>query len=286
MLLNSLFRNHVVPCNIRQFLVSQRDNPHHFPSQCQACEAALSPEESIRSAARQVLDLPPPPPLIVTEHHAHTCQCHHCDAQTRAAFPEDVTSPAQYGDGIAALAAYLQTLHCIPVKRLAQLIFDTYGIRISVATLAKLIAKRAKAMEVFADAVIDQLSGEQTVVKHLDETGLRVAGKTRWIHVLCSIFLSHFRPEASRGDVPEYLLGKAMHQRLPLTFELASLATTLGVRHGLVILDAQQYHSGGCLVGGTSVKGGIVFERVLICYGPVGNISASSGLFILLDMAR
>ena len=75
-------------------------------------------------------------------------------------------------------------------------------------------------------------------------------------------------------------------QRLPLTFKLASLATTLGVRHGLVILDAQQYHSGGCLVGGTSVKGGIVFERVLICYGPVGNISASSGLFILLDMAR
>ena len=75
-------------------------------------------------------------------------------------------------------------------------------------------------------------------------------------------------------------------QRLPLTFELASLATTLGVRHGLVILDAQQYHSGGCLVGGTSVKGGIVFERVLICYGPVGNISASSGLLILLDMAR
>ena len=75
-------------------------------------------------------------------------------------------------------------------------------------------------------------------------------------------------------------------QRLPLTFELANLAPTLGVRHGLVILDAQQYHSGGCLVGGTSVKGGIVFERVLICYGPVGNISASSGLFILLDMAR
>ena len=86
-------------------------------------------------------------------------------------------------------------------------------------------------------------------------------------------------------NVEERLTSK-FEQRLPLTFELASLATTLGVRHGLVILDAQQYHSGGCLVGGTSVKGGIVFERVLICYGPVGNISASSGLFILLDMAR
>ena len=88
-------------------------------------------------------------------------------------------------------------------------------------------------------------------------------------------------------DCGEYVsMMSGSSQRLPLTFELASLATTLGVRHGLVILDAQQYHSGGCLVGGTSVKGGIVFERVLICYGPVGNISASSGLFILLDMAR
>ena len=113
-----------------------------------------------------MFDLPPPPPLIVTEHRAHTCQCHHCGAQTRAAFPEDVTSPAQYGDGIAALAAYFQTLHCIPEKRLAQLILDTYGIKISAATLAKLIAKKAKEINPFAEAVNDQLSGEQTAVKH------------------------------------------------------------------------------------------------------------------------
>ena len=97
-----------------------------------------------------------------------------------------------------------------------------------------------------------------------------------------AVDLKAFDQVSCGGNVPMCLC----YQRLPLTFELASLATTLGVRHGLVILDAQQYHSGGCLVGGTSVKGGIVFERVLICYGPVGNISASSGLFILLDMAR
>ena len=199
----------------------------HFPPRCQACEAALSPEESIRSAARQVFDLPPPPPLIVTEHRAHTCECHHCGAQTRAAFPEDVTSPAQYGDGIAALAAYLQTLHCIPEKRLAQLILDTYGIKISAATLARLIAKKAKEMNPFAEAVKDQLSGEQTAVKHLDETGLRVAGKTRWVHVLCSIFLSYFRLGASRGDVPVYLLGKAVHDCFSSNWTLE------GVEHGV-----------------------------------------------------
>ena len=76
------------------------------------------------------------------------------------------------------------------------------------------------------------------------------------------------------------------NQKFPLTFELANLATTVGVRHGLVSLGAQQYYSGGCLVGETTVKGGMLFERVLIGYGPEGNISASSGLFIFLDMAR
>ena len=121
----------------------------------------------------------------------------------------------------------MQTLHCIPEKRLAQLILDTYGIKISAATLAKLIAKKAKEMNPFAEAVNDQLSGEQAAVKHLDETGLRVAGKTRWIHVLCSIFLSHFRLGASRGDVPVYLLGKAVHDCFSSNWTLE------GVEHGV-----------------------------------------------------
>ena len=89
------------------------------------------------------------------------------------------------------------------------------------------IAKKAKEMNPFAEAVKDQLSGEQTAVKHLDETGLRVAGKTRWVHVLCSIFLSYFRLGASRGDVPVYLLGTAVHDCF------SSNWTLKGVKHGV-----------------------------------------------------
>ena len=63
-------------------------------------------------------------------------------------------------------------------------------------------------------------------------------------------------------------------QRIPLSFKLANPAANLGAGHGLVVLDAQQYYSGGCLVGGTTAKGGMSFERVLVCYGQLGNISA------------
>ena len=44
----------------------------HFPPRCQACEAALSPEESIRSAARQVFDLPPPLHRLLSPNIVHT----------------------------------------------------------------------------------------------------------------------------------------------------------------------------------------------------------------------
>ena len=98
--------------------------------------------------------------------------------------------------------------------------------------------------------------------------------------------IPHGSRRTARGESGGYLSFLWDFQKFPLTFELANLATTVGVRHGLVSLGAQQYYSGGCLVGETTVKGGMLFERVLIGYGPVGNISASSGLFIFLDMAR
>ena len=195
--------------------LKQVENPDevtdHFPPQCRACNAVLSPEKTTKFAAMQVFDLPPPPPLVVTKHRAHTCQCPHCGEETRAVFPEDVKAPTQYGNGSVILAAYLQALHCIPEKRLSQMIFDIYNIKILAATLARLIAKKVKKMNPFAKAVKDTLSGDQTAVKHLDETGLRVAGKTRWVHVLCFIFLSYFRLGASRGDVPKDLLGTTIH---------------------------------------------------------------------------
>ena len=184
---------------------------NHFPHQCHACNTTLSQDKSSKFAARQVFDLPPPPPMTVTEHHAHTCQCPHCGEKTRAVFPKDVKAPTQYGSGFAVIAAYFQTYLCVPEKRLSKMFLDIFKIRISSATIARKIAQKATEMNPFAEAVKDTLSGNQTAVKHMDETGLRVEGKTRWVHVLCSTLISYFRLGASRGDVPKDLLGIAVH---------------------------------------------------------------------------
>ena len=73
-------------------------------------------------------------------------------------------------------------------QRLAQVIEDVFGVKVTSATLASLIARKAEQMNPFAEAVKDLLSGEKIAVKHMDETEFRIAGRLRWLHMLCSPF--------------------------------------------------------------------------------------------------
>jgi len=145
----------------------------------------------------------------------------------RGTFPEGVRAPVQHGNHVAAMASYLQTCHCIPDDRLSQVFRDLFGVRISAATLARLIAKVAEGMLSFADAARDALCGVRVAVKHLDETGLRVEGRNRWRHVICPLTLSHFRMGAGRGDLLSGASGIAAHDNW------ASYARMEDVVHGL-----------------------------------------------------
>jgi transposase len=126
-------------------------------------------------AARQVFDLPEPSPLIVTEHLAHGCRCVACGTQTRAAFPEGVAAPVQYGKRIEALVLYL--LHCqlLPEKRLAALMADLFGVRLVTATIARISQDCVRRLQGFADAVRDHVAAAP--VKHMDETGSGLAAR-------------------------------------------------------------------------------------------------------------
>ena len=165
----------------------------HYPNQCPDCNGTLSPAHAITFATRQVFGLAPPPPLFVTEHRAHSCRCQACGTEVSASFPDWVGAPVQYSDEIAALAAYLQTQHCVPLDRLSRIFGDLYKIRIAPSTLSNMIEKKARQMRDFADKVKDMLADSIVPVKHLDETGFRISGRTRWLHMLCSTALSHLR---------------------------------------------------------------------------------------------
>jgi len=39
-------------------------------------------------------------------------------------------------------------------------------------------------------------------VKHLDETGFRIGGKTQWLHIAATVWLTFYRISPKRGDMP------------------------------------------------------------------------------------
>ena len=136
----------------------------HYPETCAGCGEMLSAAMATNHVARQVFDLPEPRPLIVTEHRAHGCRCTGCGLQTRAAFPDGVTAPVQYGQRISAFGLYFLHYQLLPEKRLATLMSDLFGVRLVTATIARISQDYAHRLTGFADTVRDHVA--TAPVKH------------------------------------------------------------------------------------------------------------------------
>ena len=181
----------------------------HYPEACAACGEPLSAAMAKGYTARQVFDLPEPMPLLVTEHRAHDCRCLGCGSQTRATFPEGVTAPVQYGKRIGAFVLYLLHYQLLPEKRLAALMADLFGVRLVTATIARISQDCAHRFMGFADAVRDHVAAAP--VKHLDETGFRIGGKTQWLHIASTVWLTFYRVSSKRGSLLPKVTGTVVH---------------------------------------------------------------------------
>jgi transposase len=208
----------------------------HYPEACTACGEALTAAMATGHVARQVFDLPEPTPLIVTEHRAHDCRCIICGTQTRAAFPDGVTAPVQYGKRIGAFVLYL--LHCqlLPEKRLSALMADLFGVRLVTATIARISQDCAHRFMDFADAVRDHVAAAP--VKHMDETGFRIGGKTQWLHIASTVWLTFYRVSAKRGSLLPKVTGIVVHDHWKPYYTMTGVLHALCNAHHLRELKA------------------------------------------------
>jgi transposase len=186
--------------------------------------------------ARQVFDLPEPRPLIVTEHRAHACRCAACGRQTRADFPAGVTAPVQYGTRVAAFVLYLLHYQLLPEKRLAEAMADLFGVTLVTATIARISQEAAQRCQGFANAVRDHVAAAP--LKHLDETGFRIGGKTQWLHIASTVLLTFYRISPKRGSLLANVTGIVVHDHWKPYYTLAGVLHALCNAHHLRELKA------------------------------------------------
>jgi transposase len=187
----------------------QTDTPdiikHHTAACCAHCRAKLTAAMKTGVKKRQVFDLPEPR-LEITEHQAHIYTCKRCHNTTRAAFPEDVTSHVQYGTRVKVATIYLNAQQLIPEDRVAEVMSDLFGAELlcpaSVASWSTAKAEELKPIVDHIAALVDRAR-----VRHLDETGFRIGGKTKWLHNASTLALTHYRVSEKRGEIPTTFVG-------------------------------------------------------------------------------
>ena len=107
----------------------------------------------------------------------------------------------------------------MPQGRVSELLYDLYACSVSEGTLVAWVELAAERLAPTVAQIADWLSVGP--LQHADETGVRIAGKRRWLHVNSTRFLTHLAWHAKRGrqaleDIgiwPRFR-GRAMRDRL------------------------------------------------------------------------
>ncbi len=110
--------------------------------------------------------------------------CPHCNTEVKAAFPDDMKGPLQYGNGIKAFVVCLLITQMVALKRAQKMLNTLIGKVISEATLLGYIMRLHLALEKWEASAKEALFKQPAI--HTDETSLRVNKKNHWIHVYSS----------------------------------------------------------------------------------------------------
>ena len=114
-----------------------------------------------------------------------------------ATFPTEVTKAVQYGADLKAHAVYLSQYQLLPYNRRQEHFFDQLKIPLSQGSLVNFNKQAFEQLLEFNTIAKKVLS--QSTKLHVDETGINIDGKRRWLHCASNTQWTHFTPHAKRG---------------------------------------------------------------------------------------
>jgi transposase len=222
---------------LKQVLCPDNVVEHPTPCSCLGCGYDISVVVAEKIIKRQVFDIPAPQ-IIVTEHQVATKECPGCKALIQGIFPESVKAPVQYGARIRAVAAYLYHQHFIPEDRLSEVVDDLFDCRMTPGTIANITLTLAKIIEPIVIEIASKV--KTSPVKHLDETGFRIGGKTKWLHVVSTESLTWYRVADKRKDIEVLtdIKGLVVHDHWNPYYQLVQVSRALCNAHHLRELKA------------------------------------------------
>jgi transposase len=163
---------------------------------CPHCAHALGPQDQPGYHAYDHIELPPIRP-IVTRVHRHRGVCPKCRRGFSAGPPAGMSPGSPFGPDLTALIVHLHVTQAIGFERLARLLEEVFGLRISEGAIANLLARAQTPLAASAATIAAEVRASKVVAS--DETSARVKGKNWWQWVLLSSTAIHHLIADSRG---------------------------------------------------------------------------------------
>ena len=176
--------------------VDRIEDVMHNPEECAGCPLFGSCPKVTPSAVRNEIDVEIY--VVLKRHHQHSYICpRRGGAVLSGKFPEGITSGIQYGAGIKALAATLNTQGMMSVQRTHDFLSAALGLPVCTGTICAMVRELACKVSTTTRGIFEELL--TSPVNHGDETGFRVNGKTYWLHSVCNEQFTFLSVQEKRG---------------------------------------------------------------------------------------
>ena len=164
----------------------------HEPAYCKCCGRPLDGIESRKIRKTQIVDIKFVVETTEEQYYEKVCQC---GCVNNCAAPN---CRIKYGDNIRALVSYLNVVQCIPFKRIAELISDLCGQRISEGTVQNILKGNSAKSDKTYDEIRKRI--ECAPVVGADETGAAVGKQLHWNWIFQTDALTYVYQLKSRGQ--------------------------------------------------------------------------------------
>lgn len=193
---------------LRKIQADRIEDVPHRPQQCNACPHFGQCRLTGRSPVRHEYDIE----IVVVDrqHYVESYACQMNDGKVVSGeFPSVIRSSQQYGNGVKAFAATLNTEGMMSIQRIHDFI-SCFGIPYSTGSIAGAVRELANLLGPTVSGIRQRLLSSPVV--NCDETGFRTGGSTKWIHSVCNHMYTCLAVHASRGEkgirsigfLPEY----------------------------------------------------------------------------------
>ena len=172
---------------------------------CPECQGKnLSKVQELRE--RCVEDIPKPANTIITKYEIERKYCRNCkkiiEAEVKDALPN-----SRFGLRVMLLVVFMKMGLALPSQKIIKMLEAQYNLTISDGEIYKMLEQVAQAFGSYYKELQQKI--RDAAVKHLDETGWRINGKSHWLWIFINKEVALYVVRKQRSSsVPIKVLGK------------------------------------------------------------------------------